>query len=77
MGMSTGMGILAWVFLVLLVLGAAAVVTAVVLGRSRQQPPRVAAGDRAREILDERFARGEIDATEYRDRRRALSGEGS
>ena len=28
----------------------------------------------ARQILDERFARGEIDATEYEERRRLLQG---
>lgn len=28
---------------------------------------------KARQILDERYARGEIDAQEYRDRREALS----
>ena len=30
--------------------------------------------DEARQILDRRFARGEIDAEEYADRRRLLTG---
>lgn len=31
-------------------------------------------GDRARQILDERFARGDIDQAEYEERRSILSG---
>ena len=31
-------------------------------------------GNRALEILDERFARGEIDQAEYEERRRVLTG---
>lgn len=34
----------------------------------------VHAADEARQILDRRFARGEIDAEEYADRRRLLTG---
>ena len=36
-------------------------------------PPRVSGSDRALEILDERFARGEIDQAEYEERRRVLT----
>ena len=35
-------------------------------------PPSSDRGTRAREILDERFARGDIDADEYRTRRDEL-----
>jgi len=72
MGMGMGMWVLAWVFLVLVVLGVAALVAALLLGRGGQQPPVAPLRGRAREILDERFARGEIDATEYRERLREL-----
>ncbi|HZT64198.1 MAG TPA: SHOCT domain-containing protein [Acidimicrobiales bacterium] len=35
-------------------------------------PPPGPGGDQARRILDERFARGDIDAEEYRSRRELL-----
>ncbi|WP_248291979.1 SHOCT domain-containing protein [Actinomycetospora sp. TBRC 11914] len=57
-------GLLVWVLLL----------TAVValLGWSRSaRSPQVRAPD-AREVLDQRFARGEIDADEYATRRRVL-----
>ena len=42
--------------------------------RSAEQPMRVSAPDaHARDILDERFARGEIDADEYTRRRDLLA----
>ncbi|MGC0249296.1 SHOCT domain-containing protein [Pseudactinotalea sp. Z1748] len=75
---SWGMG-WGWLFLVLLVLGVA--VLAVVLvrllsggerGEQRNPPPM--RGGRALEVLDERYARGEIDSTEYDERRRRLEG---
>lgn len=74
---SWGMG-WGWLFLVLLVVGV--VVLAVVLirilfggGRGEQRnPPSM--GGRALEVLDERYARGEIDSTEYDERRRRLEG---
>jgi len=72
MGMGMGMVVLAWVFVALIVLGVAAVVAAVVLGRGGRAPEASRPRGRAREILDERFARGEIDATEYRERLREL-----
>lgn len=40
-------------------------------GRSEQAP---GSDDRAREVLDERYARGELDSEEYRERRRSLGG---
>lgn len=48
----------------LLILGAYLVVRAL---RNHNQP-----GSRAREILDERFARGELSSEEYRERLEAL-----
>ncbi|WIY00394.1 SHOCT domain-containing protein [Amycolatopsis mongoliensis] len=67
MGWFGGIGML-----VLLVLVLASLVTlAVVLGRRAPQPP--GPGDTARRILDERFARGEIDQEEYERRRDALT----
>lgn len=58
--------------LVLMLLTLAAVVSlVVVLARRGPQPPTPA--DTARRILDERFARGEIDQEEYERRRDALT----
>ncbi|WP_206797032.1 SHOCT domain-containing protein [Amycolatopsis sp. MtRt-6] len=50
---------------------AALVALVVVLARRAPQPPTP--GDTARRILDERFARGEIDQEEYERRRDALA----
>ena len=47
------------------------VVWAVVRGGHPSQPP-VVSGDRARAILAERFARGELDTAEYHERLDAL-----
>ncbi len=66
MGWAGGIGMLVLMVLIL----AAVVSLAVVLARRRPQPPRPA--DTARRILDERFARGEIDQKEYDRRRDAL-----
>ncbi|WP_237728072.1 SHOCT domain-containing protein [Cellulomonas sp. APG4] len=77
MGMGMGMG-WSWVFGLLLLAG---VVTLVVLlvrltvdgGRRRgEHPGPGAAQSRAREVLDERYARGEIDSAEYEERLRTL-----
>jgi putative membrane protein len=40
------------------------------MGSSRSMPP----GKNAREILDERYARGEIEREEYEQRKRDLEG---
>ncbi|MDA3629598.1 SHOCT domain-containing protein [Saccharopolyspora oryzae] len=55
-------------FLLFLGLIATVVVLAV-----RRRPCRKAAGERAREILSERYARGEISSEEYRERLDGLS----
>lgn len=54
-----------------LVVGAIAVCTYVLVRSWRSTGPRSAPG--ARQILDMRFARGEIDSEEYRLRRDALA----
>jgi putative membrane protein len=63
------MGLVMLLFVALLVVGI------VVLVRSSSGAPRSTepSGGRALDILDERFARGEIDAKEYEERRRILT----
>lgn len=68
-----GMGLHGVFWLVLI----AAVVVGIVwavrsTGRSQDTPPR--GGSSARQILDERYARGEIDREEYQARRKDLEG---
>jgi putative membrane protein len=79
-----GMGWGMWVFMaIVFVLFWAAIVGGIFLlvryGRDRQTPPSPplasgsdGGGDRARQVLDERFARGEIDQDEYVKRRDVL-----
>ncbi|MCY1159821.1 MAG: hypothetical protein MOP51_2846 [Citricoccus sp.] len=77
-----GMGWM-WIFWLLLIVGTAVLVFAVVkalTGRADSgtrrggsaASPTGAGPSRAREILEERYARGEISTEEYRERRRAL-----
>jgi len=62
-----GMGLLGLVFLGLIVAGIVLVI------RSASEGPSGRGGGRsALDILDERFARGEIDREEYEDRKRVL-----
>ncbi|MEU2203196.1 SHOCT domain-containing protein [Microbacterium oleivorans] len=69
-GMGPGMG---WVFLLLMIAGIAALVVLTVrlatggLNRGGHRPPEPRGGS-ARAILDERYARGEIDHAEYDER---------
>ena len=58
--------ILVWVLIIGLVV---VLVRAVAGGASGSSPD---GGKRARQILDERFARGEIDQREYEEKRRLL-----
>ncbi|WP_206680299.1 SHOCT domain-containing protein [Flaviflexus huanghaiensis] len=72
MGGGTAWG---WVFLVILIIGI--VVLATILIRqltTRDSRPEQGSAIRARELLDERYARGEIDSSEYDERRRRLDG---
>jgi putative membrane protein len=62
---------LSLLFLALIVLGVVLVVRSFSAGRDA---PRGSEGNRALQILDERFARGEIDQAEYEERRRTLAG---
>jgi len=64
-----------WLFLALLLAGLVVLVVLLVRlvgGRDGGQGPRPPVRSRARELLDERYARGEIDATDYEERRRRL-----
>lgn len=67
-GRGTGMGLGSLLFVALIVIGVVLVLRQVPSGESRG-----GAGS-ARQILDERFARGEIDQDEYRRRRASLEG---
>ncbi|QHO69333.1 SHOCT domain-containing protein [Marisediminicola antarctica] len=76
-----------WLFGIMVFLGLILVIGAVVWaiargnrgsgtgqnGSDRAGQPYNPGPSRARQILDDRYARGEIDAKEYRDRRDALS----
>ena len=72
-------GVGAWIGMGLMMVVFWAMVTALVvyvvrsLGR-RDEPERTARADQPLRILDERFARGEIDADEYTRRRSLLRG---
>lgn len=66
-----GMGV-AWVWPLILVLGLAIVVWALIRASRANSGLASVGKGRAREILQERFARGEITEQEYRDRMRVL-----
>ncbi len=64
-----------WLFLALLVVVLVVLVILLVRlmsERDLRHEPRPSGRSRAREVLDERYARGEIDSTEYDERRRRL-----
>lgn len=65
------------VFLFLLVAGIVTLIIVLVLvftPRNQGQTPHQTGTNRAREVLDERYARGEIDTREYEERRQRLHG---
>ncbi len=66
-----GMMLFFLLFLGLIVVGAVFVIRSFSDGGQGAHP---APGSRAFDILDERFARGEIDRSEYEERRRILTG---
>ncbi len=72
-GMMGGFG---WVFMLLLIVVVAAMVAGLLrelfAGAGRHRGTTRACGSSALRILDERFARGEIDADEYQRRRADL-----
>ncbi len=65
-----GMMLMSFLFLVAIVVGVVFIVRS--FSQSDQTSQRTS-GNRALDILDERFARGEIDQQEYEERRRSLS----
>ena len=71
-----GVGMVLWplLFLAVLVVGVWLIVQAVRRGRSSGEAPtsRASSASAARGILEERFARGEIDRDEFEERRRTL-----
>ena len=75
--MGSGMGWM-WLFWLLLVVGVALVVVVAVravgggLGRGDRGTERSQQPTRARQLLDERYARGELTTEEYRERLRVL-----
>ena len=70
-----GMGWGGWVFMTVLMIGfwALVVVGVLVAVRALRGESTSRRGDDAARLLDERFARGEIDAEEYRARRDLLT----
>jgi putative membrane protein len=82
-GFAGGIGILALVWFALMVALLVGVIALIALGirwlvRHTEPGPTPAAGrpgdDTALALLRERFARGEIDATEFEERKRTLGG---
>ncbi|MFI7584716.1 SHOCT domain-containing protein [Kocuria sp. M1N1S27] len=85
-GMGGGMGWM-WLFWLLLVVGTVVVVLVLVQAATRGRDGRTGRGGtaapptgpgprRSREILEERYARGEISTEEYRERLRNLEEDG-
>lgn len=73
-----GMGA-AWLFWLLIVVGVVLVIVLLVrlLGSGRRPAGRTGAGrSAARQLLDERYARGELTSEEYQERVRTLGEEG-
>ncbi|HLS25344.1 MAG TPA: amino acid acetyltransferase [Beutenbergiaceae bacterium] len=67
-----------WLFLALLIVGLVvlgAVLVRLLIGRGQRHDPRPSGRSRARKVLDERYARGEINGTDYDERRRRLDND--
>ncbi|GAA4287665.1 SHOCT domain-containing protein [Georgenia daeguensis] len=74
MGWWMGLGWL-WVILLVVLVGVVVLVAVLARGQSGGAPRTPEQGrSSARAILDERYARGEIDTAEYQERLRALGG---
>jgi putative membrane protein len=69
-GWGFGMMLVMLLFLALIIVGVVFVVRSFSEGG---RTPSLHGGSRALDILDERFARGEIDREEYEERRRTLT----
>lgn len=67
-GWGWGMAIFGWIFMTLVV----ALIGWLIWSSGRQTHPSGRGGVSAREVLDERYARGEIDRDEYLQRRTDL-----
>lgn len=63
----------AWLWGLLILIGVVALVVLAVLAATRGISSSGSKTTRAREILDERYARGELDTDEYHERLRNLS----
>ncbi|MGB3829390.1 MAG: SHOCT domain-containing protein [Ornithinimicrobium sp.] len=77
-----GAGGMGWMWVIWPVVMVGLVLVVVLLLRGRGSPPNHNAGgasgpgsSRARELLDERYARGEVSDEEYEDKRKNLRGE--
>lgn len=62
-----------WMWLSMVVFWSLFVVFAYYAIRARARPKAAQSGPRAAEILEERYARGEISAEQYRERRETLA----
>jgi putative membrane protein len=75
MMMGNGFGWM-WLFGLLVLVGIVLLIVVAVRalggGISRGAPPSASGGSTAREVLDERYARGELTSDEYRERLRTL-----
>lgn len=73
MGMSWWMSLLSILFLTAIVIGVVLLVKAIVGRTSASGGSATPDGQRALNVLDERYARGEIDRNEFEERRRTLT----
>jgi putative membrane protein len=73
-GMMTGFGFLAMAFVALAVIAIVVLVVWVVIQQTGRRQDGAQGSESARQILDRRYAAGEIDHEEYEQRRRALGG---